>query len=59
MKKLTAQNTAADYGNDAAHRGESRESNPYPSNHFLHKHWDLGWLEYHPDDFGIEKETEE
>jgi hypothetical protein len=54
MKKLTAESIAADCGNDAAHRGEERDTNPYSNDHFLCKWWDIGWLECHPDDFGIE-----
>jgi ribosome modulation factor len=58
MKKLTAESIASDRGLNAAHRGESRESNPYPAKYSLHKWWDLGWLECHPDDFGTEKEED-
>jgi len=39
---LKAENIAADYGSDAAHQGESRDTNPYPTCHFLHKWWDFG-----------------
>jgi len=55
MKLLTAEGIAADFGNDAAHRGEGRETNPYSPNYYLYSWWDLGWLECHPDDFGIER----
>jgi hypothetical protein len=43
--KLRAEGIAADNGLNAAKRGESRESNPYDKTSFLHKWWDLGWLE--------------
>lgn len=56
---MRAENIAADLGNDAAHKGEERESNPCPESHYLHKWWDLGWLECHPDDFGIIGEKNE
>lgn len=57
MKRLKAESVAGDRGNDAALKGESRNTNPYPADYYLHKWWDLGWLECHPDDFGIEKDT--
>jgi hypothetical protein len=53
MKRLTAKSIAADRGFDAAREGEDRNVNPYPAAYYLHKWWDMGWLECHPDDFGI------
>jgi hypothetical protein len=58
MKELqarrSAESMAADFGEDAAHEGKGKDTNPYPENSTLHNWWSLGWLECHPDDFGIE-----
>lgn len=60
MKELqarrSAENMAADFGEDAAHKGKSRNANPYPKSSALYRWWNFGWSECHPDDFGIEGE---
>lgn len=50
MRKLTAEDLAADFGLEAAMNGKSRESNPYPLGTSLNTWWDMGWLEYEDED---------
>lgn len=42
--RTKAEGLAADLGEDAALKGQSRESNPYPPKSKLHIWWDFGWL---------------